>query len=34
MLDASILATDGTTTSLRAQLGGKATVVVFLRHFG
>ena len=34
MLDAPILATDGATTSLRAQLGGAATVVVFLRHFG
>ena len=34
VLDAPLQASDGAPTTLRAQLGPRATVVVFLRHFG
>ena len=34
LLDAPLHTTDGAETTLRAQLGALATVVVFLRHFG
>jgi hypothetical protein len=34
VLDAPLLAIDGAATTLRAQLGPCATVIVFLRHFG
>jgi hypothetical protein len=34
VLDATLRAVDGSATSLRQRLGPRATVVVFLRHFG
>lgn len=34
VLDAPLQRADGTPTTLRAELGPRATVVVFLRHFG
>lgn len=34
VLDAELQDQDGRRTTLRACLGGGATVVVFLRHFG
>jgi hypothetical protein len=34
LLDLTMQNADGGTTSLRQQLGPRATVVVFLRHFG
>lgn len=34
LLDIPLRTTDGAETTLRAQLGPKASVVVFLRHFG
>lgn len=34
VLAATLRAADGAPTTLRAQLGPRATVVVFLRHFG
>jgi hypothetical protein len=34
LLDAPLHTATGDGTTLRAQLGPKATVVVFLRHFG
>lgn len=34
VLDAPLQTDSGATTTLRAQLGPAATVVVFLRHFG
>jgi hypothetical protein len=34
MLDASLRDTTGAATTLRAHLGPRATVIVFLRHFG
>jgi hypothetical protein len=34
VLAATLAAVDGTPTTLRACLGPRATVVVFLRHFG
>jgi hypothetical protein len=34
VLDAPVQAADGAATTLRAQLGPRATVIVFLRHFG
>jgi hypothetical protein len=34
LLDAALRDTTGAATTLRAQLGPRATVIVFLRHFG
>jgi hypothetical protein len=34
VLAATLRASDGAPTTLRARLGPRATVVVFLRHFG
>ena len=34
VLDAPLQAADGGATPLRAQLGPRATAIVFLRHFG
>ncbi|MFN6144988.1 MAG: hypothetical protein ACK5AL_01365 [Planctomycetota bacterium] len=34
VLAAALRTADGAPTTLRAQLGPRATVVVFLRHFG
>ena len=34
VLDVPLLASDGGATTLRAQLGPRATAFVFLRHFG
>lgn len=34
LLDAPLRDTAGEVTTLRAQLGPSATVVVFLRHYG
>jgi hypothetical protein len=34
MLDAALRDAAGAPTTLRAQLGPRATVIVFLRHFG
>lgn len=34
VLDAPLQDAAGTGTTLRAQLGAGATVIVFLRHFG
>jgi hypothetical protein len=34
VLDATLAAVDGASTTIRQRLGPRATVVVFLRHFG
>lgn len=34
VLAATLRTADGAPTTLRAQFGPRATVVVFLRHFG
>jgi hypothetical protein len=34
LLDAGVLDAGGAATTLRAHLGPRATVVVFLRHYG
>ena len=34
LLSLPLLHVDGSATTLREQLGSRATVVVFLRHFG
>ena len=34
VLAAALRTADGAPTTLRAQFGPRATVVVFLRHFG
>ncbi len=34
VLDAPVQTAGGAATTLRAQLGPRATVIVFLRHFG
>ncbi len=34
VLDAALQGADGAATTLRAHLGPRALVVVFLRHFG
>jgi hypothetical protein len=34
VLDVPLQDADGAATTLRAQLGPRATAIVFLRHFG
>jgi len=34
LLDAPLRMASGEATTLRGQLGARATVIVFLRHFG